>query len=447
MSENPRKFGELLTKGVYAIRAAEPHKTIKLIQHELGEALGIGNGNSSLNYWRRGHIPFEWRQVEELAVQFMRRAHVDHAWVARFLDSAGAPNPQLLADQLYARALGNPLRTAQTTSAVSNAPYHFTLGPLKTPLVIIDGNGRDSYTPETVHCHYDPTPTTLPPEIVAIKDKITAEQDARRRAGQHYMWNGLIYGLKRYSRGRTQDDERMEINLWFKPADWFWECATGLSLDKETVYDSQTGRQVTLREKYMAPVDWTDPAVQPVPEIANSFGVALALLTADQHLVFTVRSGLVGAMPGVHNIAINEGAYRPTDRSEFGDQPDLYRTVKRGAYEELGLELRTEDIMLLALTVDTDQSDWVFLGYAQTQLTLSEVYDKRRLSAKDRWEIAQLEAVPFTPRAALQYIATHRPWSPAALASTYYTLVNHFGAKAVDAAVRTFLHNADRSDS
>ena len=41
MAKSAREFGELLTQAVYAIQAVEPNKSIRMIQDELGYAIGL----------------------------------------------------------------------------------------------------------------------------------------------------------------------------------------------------------------------------------------------------------------------------------------------------------------------------------------------------------------------------------------------------------------------
>jgi hypothetical protein len=319
-------------------------------------------------------------------------------------------------------------------------PFQFAFGPIDVPFVIVDGDGQAEYTPATIVCHYDPTPVDLPPEIEDIKAKITIQEEEKRRLGESYMWNGPVYALKRYTRGRTADEENLELNLWFGPSDWFTFLATNMSLDSERVLDPVTQQHLTLREKYFGSYDWSNPSLQPVPFFSNTFGVVVSLISGDRRLIVVRRADEIGARKGVYNIAINEGVHRPFDRSDYGDAPNLYRTVVRGAAEELSLELRQSDITFFAFGVDSEYSMWVILGIAHTNSTVQEIIDMRRRGAKDKWEGRELISVDFNIRSVLDFISNHQPWSPGALTCIYYTLVHEFGKTAVEQAIARHLH-------
>jgi hypothetical protein len=93
------KFAALLTEGIYKIRFAES-KNIRLIQDELGYALGK-QGGTSIEYWRKGQIPARLSDVEKLAQEIVKRAHLERAWLEKFLQSADHPAPEKLCDELF----------------------------------------------------------------------------------------------------------------------------------------------------------------------------------------------------------------------------------------------------------------------------------------------------------------------------------------------------------
>lgn len=319
-------------------------------------------------------------------------------------------------------------------------PFQFAFGPIEVPFVIVDGDGQAEYTPATIVCHYDPTPMDLPTEIKNIKAKIAAQEEEKKQLGESYMWPGPICALKRYTRGRTADEENLELNLWFGPSDWFTFLATNMSLDSERIFDPVTQQHLTLREKYFGSYDWSNPSLQPVPFFSNTFGVVVSLISGDSHLIVVRRADEMGARKGVYNIAINEGVHRLFDRSDYGDAPNLYRTVVRGAAEELNLELRQSDVTFFAFGVDSEYSMWNILGVAHTSSNVHEIIDMRRRGAKDKWEGKELIPIDFNVRTVVEFVDTHRPWSPGALACIYYTLVHEFGKTAVEQAIARYLH-------
>ena len=84
---NPSLFAKLLTQAVRTIAARE-HKTIAAVQDELGYSLGR-DGGSSIEYWRKGHIPASLHDVEVLAQTLMHRVGLTDDEGRRFLRAGG----------------------------------------------------------------------------------------------------------------------------------------------------------------------------------------------------------------------------------------------------------------------------------------------------------------------------------------------------------------------
>jgi len=327
-------------------------------------------------------------------------------------------------------------------------PFHFHLGPYVLPLVMLDGDGQSVYSPDNIICHYLPIPLGLPPEIEAIKAKIAAEQEEKKVAGEPYMWNGRIYYLQRWARGRTVEDENLELRLWFGPSDYFTYLATNMSLYSE-VDDPETGKKIKLYDKYFADYDWSDPFLQPIPLFSNIFGVVVSLVTSDNKLLLVKRSPHTGGRAGVYNIPINESVHPDLDRATNSDAPDMYHTTIRGAMEELNLELDPTEITFYAFGVDSKYSMWNPYAMARTKFTSQEVAQMRGRGAKDKWESQAMFFIDFEIRSILEFVRSTIPyekrhavdtiWSPGALAAVYYVLVHEFGKKRVEAAIAEML--------
>lgn len=90
---NPQRFGELLTKGIYAIKSREGRQ-VSLIEDELGYALGR-NGGSSIIHWRRGNIPTKAKDIEILAQVIVQRGCLDQTWLEEFYHAAGYAEQKL----------------------------------------------------------------------------------------------------------------------------------------------------------------------------------------------------------------------------------------------------------------------------------------------------------------------------------------------------------------
>lgn len=86
------RFAELLTQAVRRI-ALNRNTKIQVVQDELGYALGREAGGSSIEYWRKGHVPASLAEVERLAQELLRRGGLTSAKeVERFLMYADHPN-------------------------------------------------------------------------------------------------------------------------------------------------------------------------------------------------------------------------------------------------------------------------------------------------------------------------------------------------------------------
>ncbi len=66
------RFADLLSQAIRRI-AANENKTTRIVQDTLGYAIGRRSGGSSLDYWRRGHIPNNHAEIETLTTELARR--------------------------------------------------------------------------------------------------------------------------------------------------------------------------------------------------------------------------------------------------------------------------------------------------------------------------------------------------------------------------------------
>lgn len=88
MSKVNYKFGEALTQAVYAIKARNPNKSLRVICDELGEKVKGSNG-SCIDYWRKGHVPSEITHLETLALELKQLGAFDEKGFQLFLKVAG----------------------------------------------------------------------------------------------------------------------------------------------------------------------------------------------------------------------------------------------------------------------------------------------------------------------------------------------------------------------
>lgn len=100
----PRTDGEhfalILGKAVHLIAALE-NKSIKIIQDEIGYEIGR-RGGSPIDYWRRGHVPEEDAEIEQLARILVKRKGIQSPNIlCQLLVSARFPQTAALCQQLF----------------------------------------------------------------------------------------------------------------------------------------------------------------------------------------------------------------------------------------------------------------------------------------------------------------------------------------------------------
>jgi hypothetical protein len=117
MIRSEAKFAQLLTEGIHRIRIRES-KSVKAVQDELGYAMGR-DGGSSIEYWRKGHIPLRASEVENLAREIVRRGRLERDWLDQFLRSAAYPGVAELLSEMFA-----PDGATSTDRASDLPDYH-----------------------------------------------------------------------------------------------------------------------------------------------------------------------------------------------------------------------------------------------------------------------------------------------------------------------------------
>lgn len=94
------QFAYWLTQAVLLIKATEG-TTLTIIQDELAMALGRASGESSIRYWRKGYMPADLDEVEQLADLLADRGGLSRRSYEQFLRTAGHPRAQALAERRF----------------------------------------------------------------------------------------------------------------------------------------------------------------------------------------------------------------------------------------------------------------------------------------------------------------------------------------------------------
>jgi len=303
----------------------------------------------------------------------------------------------------------------------------FSFGNLETTLIVLDGNGTETYSPQNIRTFYDFRPIRFIEEIEQMRGRIEKEQAQNEINGKLLQWNGDIYHLANYQLSREPVHEHMKLNLWFHPTDYFTILAKNRCL-KENIF----------REKYIRGYDWEFP----FPSLPIPFGIGLSLLTVDGYILFAQREGNLGVRPGYFMTSVEEGLSRPLDRSTISDAPDVYRCACRGLFEELGLiensDFSVSDILFLGFGLDTEYYMCGLRGLMKSQKPANEIIKNWQTGVKDKMENKKLFAIPFTLEDVCEFVFSHGPWGGGALMGVYHTLVHEFGKEQVNSVISSY---------
>ncbi|MER6981192.1 hypothetical protein ABT317_30520 [Streptomyces carpinensis] len=300
----------------------------------------------------------------------------------------------------------------------------FSLGPLQTSALIVEGDGQSPIPSETVYVHVLDDEVELPSGMLSWREEIAAESERLRAEGRTPVWNGPRYAVESFDISRTALDEKPEVHLRLRPTDYYTFLAAQ-QLDRRLPDGS------TPRSRYLSP---DDPLKAP-PFLQCSFAVNIAVVTADDMLVVSQRSDRVRMAPGVWNSSVNEGLSRHID-SSGRSAPDLHAVSRRGMREELSLEPHEYSLDLLAFVLDIEKRHWSGHFYAKLKdLRSSDLQARMSRGVADRWEHQTIDYVPFRPATVVRYMLrgdrVHR-WAPLAPALFHLSLVHAYSRTLVE---------------
>ncbi|MFJ9894093.1 hypothetical protein ACIQPR_12265 [Streptomyces sp. NPDC091280] len=292
----------------------------------------------------------------------------------------------------------------------------FSLGPLHTSALIVEGDGESSIPTQSVYIQVLDQEIELPPDMVDWRSEIEEESTRLRAEGRTPLWNGPRYAVERVDISRTALDEQPEIHLRLRPTDYY----TFLAAQQ---LDRRLSDGTTPRSRYLDP---EKPLSAPA-FLQCSFAVNVAVVTADDMLIVSQRSDRVRMAPGVWNSSVNEGMSRYID-SAGRNAPDLYAVARRGMREELSLEPHEYALDMLAFVLDVEKRQWSAHFYARlADVKSAGLQERMSRGVADRWEHQTIDFVPFRPSAVIKYMLradrVHR-WAPLAPALFHLALVH-----------------------
>jgi hypothetical protein len=222
----------------------------------------------------------------------------------------------------------------------------------------------------------------------------------------------------------------MTVLFNFFKTDYFTFLATNMQLNKKLDSGKRIGEEYIPFEQL--------ENVQPI--LANGFGIVLVVITSDENIILTQRTGISGARGNEMDISVVEGVHPLLDRHSINDGPDLFNTAVRGANEELGIIINKDIIKFLGYGIDLDFYQWNMIGYAHVPQTAKEIQDIRSRGTSGKWENTLLIFKNFSSKNIAELIVNENMWSTAKVA-LYWTAVRELGKNNIDRAFNNIMKN------
>jgi len=256
----------------------------------------------------------------------------------------------------------------------------YRFGNLVFNFILWYGNGREEFFYDGVICEYVEVKKELPGEIREVAEEILRKKkrDADERGQVFDNHPGYKLLKIKIEREIEEKSRKKKIYLTFGPTDFYTFVCTNQSID-EPVLKSKGGF-TTMRRKYIKEVDLSEPDYLTQSFLSNMFGVALTTITEDNKIILQKRSRQVFMGPMRCTLATAENMVRGLDED---GKPNPFFTAKRCIREELGEEIKLEDIMFLGFGIRLDNLLPQALGMVKLRMKSSELNFTK---AKDRWE-------------------------------------------------------------
>lgn len=283
-----------------------------------------------------------------------------------------------------------------------------------TEVYLVEGDGDTVLEPSHVSLSLRAEQVELPAILAATSKRVAAQLKAAKQTSDMIAsWNSSsLVALSRYQISRTPKGEDSVLRLTMHPVDYATFVAANLNLDTEIEDQTRPGatpRKTTLRREFLPTHTAVAKAVrEPIPFLANGVGVLLLAFTDDNKVILVRRRLQSRARPGERDVSVVEGISVDHDSIAAGSL-NVYAAGVRGCLEELGVEVGTDAVQILAFAVDMAYYQWSFLGLVDLRHTADEVVTLHNLHAKDRWE-GKLEVVDADPVVVFDTLRRDQSW-------------------------------------
>jgi hypothetical protein len=304
----------------------------------------------------------------------------------------------------------------------------FVIGKRVTNVVIIDGDGYNTFQNKNLQVHIsNELPYDLPQDILEYRRKIVAELEERKNRGEVVPWNGNVLSLYKYVISRTEDFEDYKLDVFLAKNDYYTVYST--------IHNLNDG-EPSLRDKYIENFTFESNVIYPLP---NAIGLCLCVRTKDNKLIFAVRASESGYRPGQSDVSVVEGLNPQYDMHLHSI--NLSNACYRAIYEEIGnIEKDKVDVSVLGLVFDKEYNQWNFIGDAFVNMTQDELIARRNSGTSGKWELKNLDFIKFHPKDIFQYLSTHKMWDMG-IVTVYFTLVyNGFSKEKLEHYIKKYLN-------
>lgn len=97
----------------------------------------------------------------------------------------------------------------------------FSIGPLHTSALIVEGDCESSIPPEAVHVRVLDAEIELPSDMDGWRAEVEGESERLRAEGRTPLWNGPRYAVESFDVSRTALEEQPVVHLRLRPTDYY----------------------------------------------------------------------------------------------------------------------------------------------------------------------------------------------------------------------------------
>ena len=279
--------------------------------------------------------------------------------------------------------------------------------------------------------HFETKKQQIIPELEDCKSKM---YENWKKGNDDYPYPGPTYGLSGFKSNSYPRPDKLEFHL--SPSDFF----NFLVVQKYLAENEENVR------KYF-------PPDKIYPQISHSISPTALLIVEDGEKEFAVlakRSSSDEIHTGAELIGLPicptarskpdkdvidffeekqiEDKFLEEDKNDTKDGTFFIEVIKRGAREELGIELRDDRIKLLAFGLDTKRYLFNIIAVARKKMSVNKIEALRHVTPEGERQYSKLPHPPFTVQEICRFLSKISPKHrcPTTHMAAYYALCHRF---------------------